>query len=93
MGRWAKKLRLPSTAPIATRITLIAPADSPAATPEAPRLGFTDIEQADRVYGFLRGIGLTSGFAPLVVIAGHGSNSQNNPHMAAYDCGACSGPS
>ncbi|MGZ8246254.1 DUF2309 domain-containing protein [Methylomagnum sp.] len=61
------------------------------ATPEQPRLGLTDAEQADRVAGFLRNAGLTYGFGPLVVLMGHGSMSQNNPHLAAYDCGACSG--
>jgi uncharacterized protein YbcC (UPF0753/DUF2309 family) len=46
---------------------------------------------ADRVGGLLRNIGLTHNFAPLVVIVAHGSSSVNNPHFAAYDCGACSG--
>lgn len=62
-----------------------------AASADAPRLGFSEDEQVTLVAGFLRSIGLTEGFAPLVVIVGHGSDSRNNPHLAAYDCGACSG--
>jgi len=61
------------------------------ATPAHPRPGFSDSEQADRVFGFLRAIGLQRQLSPLVVMMGHGSMSQNNPHLAAYDCGACSG--
>jgi len=90
MGRLSEKLRRDYDLEVPTRLTLTSQDDTPA-TPEQPRLGFTDAEQADRVYGFLRTIGLQSGFAPLVVMMGHGSGSQNNPHLAAYDCGACSG--
>jgi hypothetical protein len=41
----------------------------------------------------LRDIGLISGFSRLVIILGHGSNSLNNPHNSAYNCGACGGNS
>jgi len=55
------------------------------------QIGFTIPEMITRVEGLLRSIGLVKDFAPLVYIIGHGSSSVNNPHYAAYDCGACSG--
>ncbi len=53
--------------------------------------GFTHTEQADRVMGLLQNIGLLEDFAPIVVICAHGSSSENNPYINAYDCGACGG--
>lgn len=55
------------------------------------QVGYTIEEMAERVAGVLRQGGLMSGFAPLVMVVAHGSSSVNNPHFAAYDCGACSG--
>jgi uncharacterized protein YbcC (UPF0753/DUF2309 family) len=55
------------------------------------QVGFTIEEMAVRVEGLLKSIGLVKDFAPIVYIVGHGASSVNNPHYAAYDCGACSG--
>ncbi|KAB7729050.1 DUF2309 family protein [Rudanella paleaurantiibacter] len=57
------------------------------------QVGFTVPEMADRVEGVLKSIGLVKNFASLVYVVGHGSSTINNPHYAAYDCGACSGRS
>ncbi len=47
-------------------------------------------ERADAAESMLRTIGLTD-FAPVLVLAGHGSTTENNAYATAYDCGACGG--
>ncbi|MFT4841852.1 MAG: hypothetical protein ACJAYX_002858 [Planctomycetota bacterium] len=48
-------------------------------------------ERIDLAAGVLGAMGLTRDFARLVLLAGHGSTSTNNPHAAGLDCGACGG--
>lgn len=90
-GRFLQHARSTFDRIVPTRVALNAPTGAAPASTARPRAGFTDAEQAERVRNTLRAMGLTSEFAPLVVFLGHGSASENNPHLAAYDCGACSG--
>lgn len=39
----------------------------------------------------LKAMSLTTGFARLVLLAGHGASVVNNPHASALHCGACGG--
>ena len=39
----------------------------------------------------LRAMSMTTGFARIVLLAGHGANVTNNPHASALHCGACGG--
>jgi uncharacterized protein YbcC (UPF0753/DUF2309 family) len=61
------------------------------AGPENGSIGFLLEEMVNTGERLLRDIGLTKGFARLVVLLGHGSFSLNNPHNSAYNCGACGG--
>lgn len=76
--------------PRATQLRLERAADADRGPAEG-QLGFTVAEMADVVGRLLQDIGLTAEFARVVVIAGHGSASLNNPHESAYNCGACAG--
>ncbi len=70
-----------------TELTIDASGESDHGRP----VGFSLVEQADKVEAQLRNIGMTHHFARLVVFCGHGSLSVNNPHESAHDCGACGG--
>jgi uncharacterized protein YbcC (UPF0753/DUF2309 family) len=59
-----------------------APAFNPALALEA---------RAQAAATILRAMSLTSGFAPLVLLLGHGAAVVNNPHASALHCGACGG--
>ncbi len=48
-------------------------------------------EQISYAETVLRLMGLTSGFAKLIILCGHGSTTENNPYASALDCGACGG--
>ncbi|HEY5137181.1 MAG TPA: putative inorganic carbon transporter subunit DabA [Candidatus Nanopelagicales bacterium] len=57
---------------------------------DATGVGFATDELVDLADAFLRSTGLVE-LAPVVVLCGHGGAATNNPHLAAYDCGACGG--
>jgi hypothetical protein len=48
-------------------------------------------EQALFAETALTTMGLTREFAPLVLLCGHASTTENNPYASSLDCGACGG--
>ena len=57
-----------------------------------PQIAGLDLDNKISVAGkVLHAMGLDRNLAPLVLLVGHGSQSSNNAHAAALDCGACCG--
>lgn len=53
--------------------------------------GFSADQKLTLAQNMLGGMSLKENFARLVVLAGHGSTTVNNPHASGLDCGACGG--
>lgn len=70
-----------------------APAGNKAPYDPAPRLdpALPLAERAAMAATILRAMSLTDGFARIVLLAGHGATTVNNPHASALQCGACGG--
>lgn len=54
-------------------------------------VGLNIASKAELAARVLHAMGLERSLAPMVVLVGHGSQSANNAHAAALDCGACCG--
>ena len=66
--------------------------------PQNPRprtvLEVLDVESrraAELLHKTFSAVGVSSNFAPIVLVLGHGASSRNNPYSSAYNCGACCG--
>jgi hypothetical protein len=88
---WGRPVALPSAFGLNRETyTRLAP-DLDAAS--ARITGFPPEERVNVAEGVLKAMSLTEGFARLVVLAGHGSTTVNNPYASGLDCGACGGHS
>ena len=66
-------------------------AASPAGAEDDSGWGVPRDERADVAGFILNAMGLKSRFAPILLLAGHGRSTVNNPQRAGLDCGACAG--
>uniref|UniRef100_UPI00286E1C73 YbcC family protein n=1 Tax=Sandarakinorhabdus sp. TaxID=1916663 RepID=UPI00286E1C73 len=53
--------------------------------------GLNDEQRLAQAEAVLRAMSMTQDYGRLVMLAGHGSTTANNPHASGLDCGACGG--
>ncbi len=56
-----------------------------------PVVGIPQGDRGAQAESILKAMSLTSNFARLILLVGHGSSTVNNPHATGLDCGACAG--
>jgi len=68
-------------------------AAEPAKEAPPPRIdpGLSAEVKAETAAAVLKAMSLVQGYAPIVLLIGHGARVTNNPHESAYHCGACGG--
>jgi uncharacterized protein YbcC (UPF0753/DUF2309 family) len=54
-------------------------------------IGIPEEDRVPLAEGILKAMSMTSNYARLVLLVGHGSTVVNNPHATGLDCGACGG--
>lgn len=89
--RWRTQLQRWVSLPLPTRVAYTASEVLACPSKEHNQHGLSMAEKVTSVANFLQLVGLTRGFAPLVVLMAHRSRHLNNPHILGYGCGACSG--
>lgn len=92
---WTRPVPNPETAGLGVEAsTMLGPdldATRPPGVEDENGWGIPREERADVAAFILNAMGLKSRFAPIVLLAGHGSSTVNNPQRAGLDCGACAG--
>lgn len=60
-------------------------------TPDGKGSGIPVEDRVNTAVAILKNLGLRETYARLILLCGHESHSENNPHAAGLDCGACGG--